>query len=504
MMTRVLLSLAVAAPLAFAQFSGWFKKDVFAPANRLSGIGADREKISEAVLAKRTQLMIDSQTFAIMRDPEALTGAQRITGPRLQKIFNDASRQSGLPSSFIAAVAYLESWGNPKAESWAGPKGIMQIAGATARVMGLKMVYQTRYKISTERKLVRPRKGAKPVWRTVRRKIPYTVLVRDERLYPERAVPAAAQYLARLENRYGGRDWAVFAYHCGEGCAGEVRAIAQRTNGFGDKFSVAQVFFGATPAHNRELYQTLRYHMDRDFSPTYYFRISRAEELLKLYKESPDEFKKLYYEYRNQVDPTQRAPHRLSVWLRPQDLAFKNCDDLRREQGKSLVSVFDSPKYFGFTLRRTGPGAIGEEDPTNQDLYLQAAPSTVGTIAYIAYETRRLFEEMKVKKESWSPLEITALVQPLDYEERVARKGVARKGEMPAHCTGQVFDINASNLPPGQQEALDFVLADLGWNGYLGYVKESTHADVIHVGPAPTARDFFTKVYQDAVNAKAE
>jgi hypothetical protein len=194
----------------------------------------------------------------------------------------------------------------------------------------------------------------------------------------------------------------------------------------------------------------------------------------------------------------------LSVWLRPQDLAFKNCDDLRREQGKSLVSVFDNPKYFGFTLRRTGPGAIGEEDPTNQDLYLQAAPSTVGTIAYIAYETRRLFDEMKVKKESWSPLEITALVQPLDYEERVARKGVARKGEMPAHCTGQVFDINASSLAPSQQEALDFVLADLGWNGYLGYVKESTHADVIHVGAAPTARDFLTKVYQDAVNAKAE
>ena len=34
--------------------------------------------------------------------------------------------------------------------------------------------------------------------------------------------------------------------------------------GFGDKPSVAQVFFGATPAHNRELYQALRYHMDRD------------------------------------------------------------------------------------------------------------------------------------------------------------------------------------------------------------------------------------------------
>jgi hypothetical protein len=503
MMTRVLLSLAVAVPLAFAQIGGWFKKDTFTPSNRLSGVGVDREKMSDTLLQRRMQLMIDSQTFAIMRDPESLAGAQRINSPKLRKIFDDAGRQSGLPPSFISAISYLESWGNPKAESWAGPKGIMQIAGATARQMGLRIVYATKYKISTEKKLVR-RKGRKPVWTTVRRKIPYTVLVRDERMIPERAIPAAAQYLARLENRYGGRDWAVFAYHCGEGCAAEVRSIAQRADGLGDKSSVAKVFFGANPAYNRELYQALRYHMDRDYSPTYFFRISRAEELLKLYKEEPEEFKKLYYEYRNQVDPALRAPHRLSVWLRPEDLAFRNCEDLRREKGKSLVDVFDDPKRFGFTLRRSGPGAIGEEDPTNRDLYFQAAPSTAGTIAYIAYETRRLYEQMKVKKESWSPLEITALVEPLEYEERVARHGLARKGEMPAHCTGQVFDIGLTNLPPGQREALDFVLDDLGWNGYVGFVKESAHSDVIHVGAAPTARDFFAKVYQEAVNAKGE
>ena len=58
---------------------------------------------------------------------------------------------------------------------------------------------------------------------------------------------------------------------------------------------------------------------------------------------------------------------------------------------------------------------------------------------------------------------------------------------------GQVFDIVRQNLPPGQREALDFVLDDLGWHGYVGFVKESTHADVIHVGAAPTARDFFSK-----------
>ena len=144
--------------------------------------------------------MIDSQTFAIMRDPEALTGAERITAPDSSGSSNDASRQSGLPASFVAAIAYLESWGNAESgESGGTERASCRSRGRTARIMGLQMVYSTRYKISTEKKLVRKRKGAKPIWRTVRRKIPYTVLVRDERLYPERAIPAAAQYLARLE-----------------------------------------------------------------------------------------------------------------------------------------------------------------------------------------------------------------------------------------------------------------------------------------------------------------
>ena len=35
--------------------------------------------------------------------------------------------------------------------------------------------------------------------------------------------------LAQMEDRFGGQDWAVFAYHCGEGCVGEFQSILQRT-----------------------------------------------------------------------------------------------------------------------------------------------------------------------------------------------------------------------------------------------------------------------------------
>ncbi len=484
---------------ALLQF-GWLTRgDQFSPSSKLPGIGVDRQHLSDTVLANRTEAMIATQTFSILRDPQALTGAQRITSPKLQRIFDDASRRSGLPSSLIAAVAYLESWGLPTVQSYAGPKGIMQVASGTARTMGLRMIYATKYRVSTERVQVKGKRG-KSTSRLVKRRVPYQVLVRDERLVPERAVPAAAQYLAKLATRYGSRDWAVFAYHCGEGCVAGVRDIVRRSRGFNDdNMTVARAFFSASPAYNKDLQETLQHHMERDYSPTYWFRIMRAEQLLKMYRDEPAEFKRLFHEYRNRANPDQRAPHRLAVWLKPEDLEFLTCDDMKREQGKKLVQAFDNSKRFGFTLRPD----IGLSDPANQDYYRQASPSTMGVIAYVAYETRRLHDAMNPKGEKFVPLEISSLVEPLDVEERSVKK-VAGRAELPSHCSGQVFDVKYGNLPPGQREALEFVLTDLGWDGHIGFVRDSLSDSSFHVGASPTSRDFFNKVYLEAVEKKTD
>src|SRR5262249_20596349 len=149
-------------------------------------------------------------------------------------------------------------------------------------------------------KLVR-RKGAKPVYRTVRRRVPYTVTVRDDRMNPERAVPAAASYIARLETKFGGRDWAIFAYHCGEGCVSEMLPLAHAALGNNSRPSVAAMFFAASPAFHRDLYEAVQRHMQRDYSPTYWFRVQRAEQLLNLYKNDPEAFGELAEQYRNPV-----------------------------------------------------------------------------------------------------------------------------------------------------------------------------------------------------------
>src|SRR4051794_35188648 len=91
--------------------------DFFVPTHRVSGLGVSRDDISPAVLEARTDLMIQSQTFSIMREQQAIAGAKRITDPKLQSLFRSAAQRSGIPVALIESIAYLESWGDAKAES---------------------------------------------------------------------------------------------------------------------------------------------------------------------------------------------------------------------------------------------------------------------------------------------------------------------------------------------------------------------------------------------------
>jgi hypothetical protein len=463
--------------------------DYFTPQHPLPGIGAGRSGMTPEILAARTDRMIQSQTFAIMRDPQAIAGAERITGARLAGIFRRAAAESGWPVSLISAVAYLESWGDAQAASPAGPKGIMQFSEATARAAGLRVVRVTRFQVTTSHQLVR-RKSGKSVYRTIHHKTPYTTTVRDDRLNPERAAPAAARYLARMETKFGGRDWAIFAYHCGEGCVADLLPLTEAAVHHKQP-SVAEMFFAANPAYHGELYQALQREMQRDYSPTYWFRIQRAEQLLQLYQDDPAAFRELAEEYQNPIHPQRRASNRLIIWLKSHDIFYRSADDLRQASGKGLAKVLDNPAFFGFSLPEMADGP-------NRDLYLQDSPAAIGTLLYVAFETRRLFEEWKPKGERFVPLQVAELVATTD---RPAEAGTLMVDpEFPEHSTGQVFDIDRSNLPRGERESLNFTLDDMGWDGYLGFIQVT--GDTVHIGCSPSSREFFATVFEEAAAAK--
>jgi hypothetical protein len=237
--------------------------------------------------------------------------------------------------------------------------------------------------------------------------------------------------------------------------------------------------------------------MQRDYSPTYWFRVMRAEELLALSRADGDAFRKLSDDYRSDIINTNRAPNRLSVWLRLTDLAFRTCDDIRADQGKRLAKAIENPDYFGYRLRTSGLGAIGSDDPKNQALYMQASPDAIGTLAYIAYETRRLYDELKLAKEPFQPLEVTSLVHPRDT------LAPQDSPEVLGHCSGHVFDIHIAKLPAAERECLQAVLDDLGWYGYLGFSEESPGSEHVHIGCSPSSRDFFAQVFQDGLAGTA-
>jgi hypothetical protein len=465
-------------------------REYFEPQHRVSGIGAARDDLSNDVVEARAAFLIESQTFGIMREAMAVGGAKRITtDSKLQPLFRLAAARSGLPASLLEAIAYLESWGDARAASPAGPRGIMQISAATARDMKLRVVEATRYKVTRVRVPMKSASG-KIRYKTVNHKTPYVVTVRDDRLFPERAIPAAALYLAGLERKFGGRDWAIFAYHCGAGCVSEMLDLTRRARGIPqNQVTVARMFFSCSPAWNRELYLAIQQQMQRDYSPTYYFRIMRAEQLLALYRTDPDAFGALHEAYKSEFSTAFRAPHRLSVWLKHDDMAFQTAQDIRDDGGKRLAKVFDQPAWFGFRPR-IAPGV-----PEDLEYLSQASPSAIGALAYIAFETRRLFQEMHANAETFQPLPVTALVEPQNFA------GLPSEREGLAHASGQVFDIDYSGLPPVELECLRFVLDDLGWEGYLGFVEEGR--DNLHIGCSPASRDFFISVFQEALSARS-
>ena len=51
-------------------------------------------------------------------------------------------------------------------------------------------------------------------------------------------------------------------------------------------------------------------------------------------------------------------------------------------------------------------------------------------------------------------------------------------------------------------EALRFVLNDLGWAGYLGFVDKGRES--LHIGCSPSSRQFFAEVFQEALGKKTE
>lgn len=574
------------------KFEPW---ELFEPKESFPGLGAARRELSQnpEALKAREEAIIEDQKFVVLRDPFYRKGVEAVVGDNnLRQTIESAASANGIPADILSAIIWVESNADPKAQSKTGPLGIMQFAKGTAKDMGLissRSIYRDVIKFF--------RRGRKRIEK--KQRVEETVVV-DGRLDPAKAIPAGAKHLSQLRDMFGGQlGLAIFAYHTGQGGASEViRAAAksleldsiervaddrlkdlsgnlrarnisrnkiledkegdvERSNAkidsehIGDlvkkyEFTAAKLYFDCSPKHHVLQYRAVQKYMDRDWGPTYFFRIKAAERLIQMYRNDRAQFDATWRSMRYQRlledhEPDRVVPHRMDAWYGKKDVRFGTRAALETaEKGTAAQPAWLHPVpkdhvegFFGYHLR-TRPdegGRIAEKDMEHQKSYLYLGKPAAGCLFYLANEYRKMFGF------GGHPIEVTTLVRHVGYQgalaagekyeeeedengpnmldteesvSKVAQETLnnsrhrsggnpqAEQGQkLPLHCTGLAFDVPywGSN-----EKNLLFILDDMRSAGLLDFIKEKLPPN-FHIMPSknPKAVKIFERAYDEGM-----
>lgn len=467
----------------------------FIPSQRVQGVGKDRENSKAIGLDIRTDLIKHASRFYILRQEKARAAPARIFGPELWPIIQRSAQAKGIDPMIMAAVIYIESFGDCNARS-SSAAGCAQFTRQAAREEGLRVVTKrgqtgtrtiTRGRGKTERKVVVPVYG--------------TVYVRDDRLDPTKAIPAMANRLSKRIESLGRVDFSIAEYHMGWGYLTTALSLYsgqsvdyKNVRKVVGELSYPQVFFNNTPRYKAGLYNFLG--RLADYSPTYYFRIMAGLDLLKLYRQNPAKYEAEWKKYQPKFPNHEVTPNRMWSYYGPDDVARLGIADLPALQAAwkngRIKTLPNASAKLGVNIRTTSKSPIAERDLKNRQWYMGSEPATLGCLLYIAYELRQL------QGNAFVPLETNSLVRHLKYQDALGGRNTNARTQLPTHALGKAFDLPRTNLNRQQERDLTFILEDLESLGLLGWILEGAQR-TIHVVPNPEYQGFFAGVYYDAV-----
>ncbi len=247
-----------------------------------------------------------------------------------------AAKAYGVPLDVMRSITILESGGNPEAVSSAACCGIAQLAGPTAREMGLNVEVDKYHLLKALQKRVLQAMESPAdsreygILEQQEEDLRYAILNADERFNPLPAFIGMARYLRFLYERFGHQwDWAMAGYHMGPGHLKKVLANFTLAN-----LSVPRWVNGAKIPFNQSdgkpdvpdtkawstnqtitwnglrwarvlmeaeagKHPTTKQKLDslEDGSPSYYFRAKAGGELRNLYERDRTGYHKLLAEH---------------------------------------------------------------------------------------------------------------------------------------------------------------------------------------------------------------
>ena len=416
------------------------------------------------------------------RSPGGVIAAARRTA-EFRPLVEDAVKGSGVSADMVEAIVFLESGGRPDVIAGDDPvhaSGLTQILAETATsFLGMHVDLAESRRLTTQIRAAVQRGdvAAAARLRADRRTV-------DERFDPEQALAGTVRYLTTARERLGRDDLAVVAYHMGIGNLSSVlRAYVGEASELtipelvdSEDLSWTRVFFDTTPANRSAAYALLAQLGDE--SPTYYWRVLAAREIMRLYRDDPDRLR--------EFDELQRAKASAEEVLHPsvETEQFTNADGSRVGVGAQCVAA-DSERSHPLRLRRRlHNGRAGAQSEPEPDLYRGLRPEALALLVYVAERVRTL-------SEADHPLEVTSSVRDSAYQDILRTQNVEATAGYSLHTTGYAFDIRRNYESRKQASAFQFVLDDLTARGLIAWVREPA---AIHVTVA-TGAEMLVPVY---------
>ncbi len=470
----IIVVVAVAASVAVWSLDGGDSTAVLVPraqATTLDALAYDDSQAED--LEQQAAFGLSHPLYA--RSPGGVfTTAQRAEAFR--PLVEQAVADSGFGADLVEAIVFLESGGRPDVIAGDDPvaaSGLTQILAETAQnFLGMSVdLNQSRaLTVRIAGAVQRGNVAQAERLRERRRAI-------DARFDPEQALAGTIRYLSAARERLGRDDLAVVSYHMGIGNLTNIlRAYASADPDTAvpdlveeQDLSWVRVFFDTAPDRSSAAHELLA--RLGDDSPTYYWRVLAAQEIMQLYRDDPERLQEL--------DVLHGSKGSAEEVLHPPSETERFADgaDLARAWETHDLQPLPSDSGLGFAVDRT-MGELAPQLGQPEELYRGLRAEALALLVYMAGRVQAL-------SGATQPLKVTSTVRD-DAYQRLLRDGnpEATHGYS-LHTTGYAFDIRRRYESGAQAQAFQFELDDLTARGLIAWIREPA---AIHVTAGPAAK----------------
>jgi hypothetical protein len=373
-------------------------------------------------------------------------------------------------ADLLEAIVFLESGGRPDVIAGDDPvnaSGLTQILAETAQNflgMAVDLDLSRSLTVRIAGAVRRGNLARAERLRERRRQI-------DVRFDPESALAGTIRYLTTARELLGRDDLAVVSYHMGIGNLSDV-LLAYAGAGPGtdvpglveeNDLSWVRVFFDTEPDQNAEAHRLLA--RLGDDSPTYYWRVLAAREIMRLYRDDPDRLQEL--------DLLHGAKASAEEVLHPsfETERFADGDELQRAWDEQALHPLPSdPARLGFAVD-PAMGELARRLGQTRELYRGLRAESLALLVYVGGRVKEL-------SGATEPLRVTSTLRDEGYQDLLRKSNPEATHRYSLHTTGYAFDVARDYETGDQAQAFQFLLDDLTARGLIAWIREPT---AIHI-----------------------